>query len=154
MVEHTFTLFRIFCLQIGYHSLSKPIPKGFFSHVFQQFQQLNQAKWQKLGEGENECLKDLITFKTSTVFPRRLYTLLNVRIVYTYFPREALNEMLCPQTIGPSIFDEVVSSSTSFFPLRGKRIIRKENCQKAPNTKILFMNISYLFWECGIFLNV
>ena len=117
MVEHTFTLFRIFCLQIGYHSLSKPIPKGFFSHVFQQFQQLNQAKWQKLGEGENECLKDLITFKTSTVFPRRLYTLLNVRIVYTYFPREALNEMLCPQTIGPSIFDEVVSLSTSFLPL-------------------------------------
>ena len=47
MDEHTFALFRIFCLQIGYHSLSKPIPKGFFSHVFQQFQQLNQAKWQK-----------------------------------------------------------------------------------------------------------
>ena len=67
-----------------------------------------------MGKGKNECLKDLITFKTLTVFPRGLHTLFDARI---YFPREALNEMLCPQTIGPSIFDEVVSLSTSFFPL-------------------------------------
>ena len=72
----------------------------------------------KVGKGKNECLKDLITFKTLTVFPRGLHTLFDARI---YFPREALNKMLCPQTIGPSIFDEVVSFSTSFFLLQGEK---------------------------------
>ena len=75
----------------------------------------------KVGKGKNECLKDLITFKNiNGFFPRRLpiHYPMHVRI---YFPREALNEMLCPQTIGPSIFDEVVSFSTSFFLLRGKK---------------------------------
>ena len=114
--EHTYSLFWIFCLQIGYHSLSKPIPKGFFSHVFQQFQQLNQAKWQKRERVKNECLKDLIALKTSTFAPRRLNKFPSARI---YFPREALNEMLCQQTIGSSIFHEVLSSSTSSPSLQG-----------------------------------
>ena len=95
----------------------KAYSQRFFQSRFPKISTTQSSKMAKVGKGKNECLKDLITFKTSMVFPRRLHTLPDARI---YFPREALNEMLCPQTIGPSIFDEVVSLSTSFFPLRGK----------------------------------